>query len=75
MKPKSVKQQRAAGRPQSKALVITLRIPPEVLPLFETCQMVMRQKDPRKMAEWLILKGLTSEVIMERFDTMVSRLL
>ncbi len=72
---KTRQTKRTAERPERKALVITLRIPAEIVPLFECCQSIMRVKSPQEMAEWLILKGLTSEIIMERFDKMVNRLL
>lgn len=67
--------ERPAERPESKALILTIRLRPELVPLFKAGMLIMEAKSVERFAEWAIIKGITSDVLMERFDEMVNRLL
>jgi hypothetical protein len=46
-----------------------------MVPLFQAGVIIMQAKSPQQFAEWLVMKGLTSEAVMDRFDRLVNRLL
>ena len=73
--PKSVKQHRAAARPQRKGLKVVITLKPELAPLFIFAKSLMRAKDDTRFMEWLIVKGLTCEAVMDRFDGVINKLL